>query len=81
MDVSVNFLGFQRSLARQESVKVPWMTEMRVEDVLNYIQEHFPQLAIREEDVCVVVNDDISRKDRILESNDHISFFPHIGGG
>jgi len=81
MDVSVQFTGFQRTLTKVQSVKVPLLDNMRVVDVLNYIKERFPQLSIQENEVFVVVNNDVCVKDRLLKSNDRISIFPHVGGG
>ena len=81
MNVSVDFTGFQRTLTRVQSIKVPLLENMRVSDVLQYIKERFPQLALRESQVFVVVNNDVSVKDRLLKSDDRISIFPHIGGG
>jgi len=81
MNVSVDFTGFQRTLTRVQSIKVPLLENMRVSDVLRYIKERFPQLALRESQVFVVVNNDVSVKDRLLKSDDRISIFPHIGGG
>lgn len=81
MNVSVHFTGFQRTLTKVQSIKVPLLDNMRVVDVLNYIKDRFPQLLIQENEVFVVVNNDVCPKDRLLESNDRISIFPHIGGG
>ena len=81
MDVSVQFTGFQRTLTKVQSIKVPLLDNMRVVDVMNYIKERFPQLSIQENEVFVVVNNDVCVKDRLLKSNDRISIFPHIGGG
>ena len=81
MNVSVDFTGFQRTLTKVQSVKVPLLEDMRVSDVLQYIRERFPQLALEESEVFVVVNNDVSVKDRPLKSDDRISIFPHIGGG
>ena len=81
MDVSVHFTGFQRTLTKVQSIKVPLLDNMRVVDVLDYIKERFPQLTIQENEVFVVVNNDVCLKDRLLKSNDRISIFPHIGGG
>lgn len=81
MNVSVDFTGFQRTLTRVQSIKVPLLENMRVSDVLRHIKERFPQLALRESQIFVVVNNDVSVKDRVLKSDDRISIFPHIGGG
>jgi molybdopterin converting factor small subunit len=81
MDVSVDFTGFQRTLTKVKSIKVPLLDNMRVSDVMQHIRERFPQLALRESEVFVVVNNDVSMKDRLLKSEDRISIFPHIGGG
>ena len=81
MSISVHFLGFQRALAKVERVKVPLIADMCVADVLNFITEQFPQLSLRENEVFAMVNDQVCMNDRILQSNDTVSFFPHIGGG
>lgn len=81
MSVSVTFLGFQRALAKVERVIVPLTANMRVIDVLTFIAERFPQLSITENEVFAMVNDQVCNNDRLLQSNDTVSFFPHIGGG
>jgi molybdopterin converting factor small subunit len=81
MVVSVKFLGFQRQLTQIESVNIPLIENMRVADLLDVIMHQFPQLALKKEHILLTVNNAVCLEDKLLESNDHVSFIPHIGGG
>jgi molybdopterin converting factor small subunit len=81
MVVSVNFLGFHRERVKADRIQIPMSNEMRVTDVLCYIQQKYPELFLREEMVLVTVNQHISSLNQTLKANDEVSFIPHIGGG
>jgi hypothetical protein len=44
MVVSVNFLGFHRERVKADRIQIPMSNEMRVADVLCYIQQKYPDL-------------------------------------
>ena len=81
MNVQVIFFGFQRAITKAQSLKVPFVSEMRAADVLAYVIELFPQLGLKENEISIMVNDHVCMKDRMLQNDDTVSFFPHIGGG
>ena len=81
MVVSVHFFGLQRTLTRTPEIKIPLLEESRVDDVLCYLKENYPELKISKDDFLVSVNDRISNSDQVLKANDIVAFIPHIGGG
>ncbi len=81
MVVSVHFLGLQRKLAGAHKINIPLLEESRVNDLLSYLEEQYPDLSLSGDDFIVSVNDRMSEPDQILKANDNIAIFPHIGGG
>ncbi len=81
MVISVNFSGLQRKLTRKDQIKIPLSKETRVSDLLGYMRACYPELPLNENVLMITVNNQVSKLDRILESDDNISFIPHIGGG
>jgi len=81
MFVSVSFLGLQRTLTNKNRVQVPLSKETRVADVFTYIKEAFPELPFSEKAMLVTVNNKAATMDRLLASDDDVSFLPFIGGG
>lgn len=80
MVVSVHLLGLHRKLARAGKVKIPISEETRVNDLLRYLKERFPELSLND-DFIISVNDRMSGPDQILKTDDNITIVPHIGGG
>lgn len=81
MVVSVHFLGLQRKLAGAHKIKVPLLEETKVNDLLGYLKEQYPDLSLSRDEFIVSVNDRMSRPDQVLKANDVIAILPHIGGG
>jgi molybdopterin converting factor small subunit len=81
MIVTIEFLGTQRNLAGADSVEMPITAKTRVEDVLEYVRDKYPQLKLVEGMVLVVVNQKLASLDQILKADDTISFLPFIAGG
>jgi molybdopterin converting factor small subunit len=81
MVVSVHFLGFQRKLAGARKINIPLLEESRVDDLLHYLEEQYPELSLSGDDFMVSVNDRLSEPDQLLKANDNIAIVPHIGGG
>lgn len=81
MVISVNFSGLHRKLIRKDQIQIPLSKGTRVSDLLVYMRACYPELPLNENVLMVTVNNQVSKLDRILESDDKISFIPHIGGG
>ena len=81
MVVSVHFLGRHRKLAKADKIKIPLTEESRVDDLLSYLEEQYPELSLSGDDFIVSVNDRMSEPDQILKADDNIAIVPHIGGG
>ena len=81
MVISVDFNGSQRGVTRTRNIDVHLQKGERVDDVLAYVKDLYPDLFVSENSCLVIVNNQVTTKDRILEANDRISIIPHIGGG
>jgi molybdopterin converting factor small subunit len=81
MAVSIEFLGMQRVVTNAESVDMPITGKTRVNDVLEYVTQQYPDLHLDKERILIAVNLEIASLDRILKDNDTVSFLPIIGGG
>jgi len=81
MIVKIEFLGTQRTLAGADSIETPITARSRVEDVLEYVIDKYPQLKLDKDTALVVVNQQLASRDQILKDNDTISFVPFISGG
>jgi molybdopterin converting factor small subunit len=81
MFVSVQFHGIQRVVTRVEEIQVPVSDDALLEDVIGYIKDCYPDLTLSEGMVRVLVNNNLSKLNHNLNSNDKITFLPHIGGG
>jgi len=81
MIISVTFFGLQRKAACVDRIRISLSNKSKVDDVFDYINERYPELSLEEDAVLVTVNNRISKRDQILQSNDKICFIPHIGGG
>jgi molybdopterin converting factor small subunit len=68
-------------LVQADSIDVPIMDNMCVLDLFLIIAERYPQLALEKRHTLLTVNNRMCPEDRVLESDDRISFIPHIGGG
>ena len=81
MVVSVHFLGLHRKLAKADKIKIPLTEESRVDDLLSYLEEQYPELSLSGDDFIVSINDRMSEPDQVLKADDNIAIVPHIGGG
>ena len=81
MQVSIEFLGYQRIITRTDSVDLPITENMTVNDALEYVRQQYPDLPLDEGMILIIVNKTIASLDRILSTNDTISFLPPISGG
>ena len=81
MVVSVHFFGFQRKLAGAHKINIPLIEESKVNDLLGYLKEQYPDLSLSQDDFIISVNDLMARPDQVLKENDVIVILPHIGGG
>jgi len=81
MQVSIEFLGNQRIITRTDSINLSMTEKMTVNDALEYVRQQYPELPLDEGMILITVNKVIVPLDRILSTNDTISFLPPIGGG
>ena len=81
MQVSVEFLGNQRIITRTDSIELPITEKMTVHDALEYVRQQYPNLPLDEGMIFITVNETMASLDRILSTNDTISFLTPISGG
>lgn len=81
MQVSIEFLGNQRVITKTDSIDVPISAKTTVNDVLEYVRRHYPDLPLDKEMILITVNRRMASLDRILSAHDTISFLPFISGG
>ena len=81
MKVSVTFCGLHRLMTKTDRIRVPIVRQSRVDDILSYLRQCYPDLPLSEDMILVTVNNRVSRADQVLEAGDRIALLPHIGGG
>jgi len=81
MVVSIEFLGMQRVATRIRGIDMPITEKTTVNDALEYVRRHYPDLNLDEGMILITVNQQIASLDRILRDNDTVSFLPYISGG
>ena len=81
MKVFVTFCGLHRLMTKTDQIRVPILTQSRVDDILSYLKRCYPDLPLGEDAILVTVNNRVSSADRGLEAGDRIALMPHIGGG
>ncbi len=81
MVVSVQFHGVHRAITRVNEVRFALASNARVSDLFKRIQRIYPNLQLSQDDIMVSINDQLSTMNQPLNSEDKISFLPHIGGG
>ena len=81
MTVTIEFIGNHRAVTNTDSIKVPITGKMTANDVLDYLVQHYPGLALAGESVVITVNHSVVPGERLLKANDIVCFLPYIGGG
>ena len=81
MQISIEFLGNQRVITKTDSIDMPISAETTVNDALEYVRRHYPDLRLDEGMILITVNKRMASLDRVLSANDMISFLPFISGG
>jgi len=81
MILIIEFLGMQRTLAGADSIEMPVTARSRVDNVLEYVRNKYPQLKLDKDTALVVVNQQLASRDQVLKADDIISFLPFISGG
>ncbi|MBC8176034.1 MAG: MoaD/ThiS family protein [Desulfobacteraceae bacterium] len=81
MRVSVQFHGVHRAITRVNEIRLALASNARVSDLFKHIQCTYPDLQLSQDDIMVSINDQLSTMNHPLNSEDKISFLPHIGGG
>lgn len=81
MVASIKFLGMQRILTNTDSIDMPITNKTKVNDALEYVRQHYPNIPLEEGMVLITVNHEVATPDRTLKDRDTISFLPLIAGG
>jgi len=81
MMVSIEFLGMQRLVTKTDFIEMPIKDRTTVNDALEYIRQQYPGLHLDKGMILVTVNQKVESLDRVLRSNDTVSFLPFISGG
>jgi molybdopterin converting factor small subunit len=81
MNVLVELFGVQRDITQMESVYMPITGKTLVRDVIVYMREKYPALALDEHSILATVNHELASLDKGLKANDIVCFLPPIGGG
>ena len=81
MIVSIEFFGMQRVVTKTDSIEMPITEKARVNDALEYVRHHYPDLHLDGGKVLITVNQEMASLDRVLRANDVVSFLPFISGG
>ena len=81
MEASIEFFGMQRVVAKTDSIDMPITKKTRVNDVLEYVRNQYPDLHLDGGMILIIVNQEIASLDRVLRANDIVSFLPFISGG
>ena len=81
MEASIEFFGMQRVVTKTDSIDMPITKKTRVNDVLEYVRNQYPDLYLDGGMILIIVNQEIASLDRVLRANDIVSFLPFISGG
>ena len=81
MEASIEFFGMQRVVTKTDSIDMPITKKTRVNDVLEYVRNQYPDLHLDGGMILIIVNQEIASLDRVLRANDIVSFLPFISGG
>ena len=81
MVVSISLDGLQRRVTSRDQIQVTIPEKTRVNELLSYVRECYPDIAIDKDAILVIINNELSNLEQSLEENDQICFVPHIGGG
>ena len=81
MEVSIEFFGKQRVITKTDSIDMPITEKTTVNDALEYVRQQYPELPLDKEMIFITVNRKTASLDRVLSTNDTVSFLPFISGG
>ncbi len=81
MKVLIEFFGTQRVIAKTDRIDMPITEDTTASDVLEYVRYRYPGLHLDEGMFIVTVNRQITSLDRVLSTDDTVSFLPFISGG
>jgi molybdopterin converting factor small subunit len=79
--VFIEFFGTQRYITKIDSMGIPMTEKSTVNDVLQYVRQQYPDLHLNDGAFLITVNNEIASLDKILGTNDTVSFIPFISGG
>jgi len=81
MNISIEFLGRQRSITSIASIEIPIEDKSTVADALEYVKNQYPDLQLDGSGVLITVNQEMVAPNKLLKANDVVSFLPFIHGG
>ncbi len=81
MVVTIELFGTFRDIVKSDKIDMPITGKTLVRDVLEYIGNKYPALALDKASFLISVNSELASPDKPLQPNDVICFVPHIGGG
>lgn len=81
MKVSIEFLGMQRLIAKTDGIEMPITEKTSIRDVLEFVRQQFPALHLEAGMILITVNHEMASLDKVLKTNDTVSFLPFISGG
>jgi sulfur carrier protein ThiS len=68
-------------MTKTDQIRVPILRQSKVDDILSYLKQCYPDLPLSEDTILVTVNNRVSSADHVLEAGDRIALMPYIGGG
>ncbi len=81
MEVSLKLSGKQRQVMQKNEIPVPLTGGGRIEDLLIYVREHYPEIPLPESSLLITINDRASGPDALLKADDSVAIIPLFGGG
>ncbi len=81
MVIAIDFSGSQRAVTKTHRIHMPITDKTKVTDVLEYVRQRYPDLALRRQMIIAIVNHEAASLDKVLRANDTVAFLPPIGGG
>lgn len=81
MRITVTFFAAHRAATGRSHTVIEVPDSSTVQDLLEVVVEHYPQLRDMLSFTTVAVNHRQAHPDHVLQDGDHVSLFPPIGGG
>ena len=81
--IRILFFGALRERLQQDSLNLPLSTSCSVEELQHQLCAHLPAFAesINRTNLLCAVNQQLTKKDQMIQSGDEIAFCPPVTGG